>query len=44
MYHNKVCIVCCDGGTVYKQKLVDAKLKTGKRCQKNRDDWDRLIL
>ena len=32
-----------DGGTVYKQILIHAKLKTGKRGQKNRADWEKSI-
>ena len=34
LYHNEVCILCCVSGTVYKQKWVDAKLKTGKDVKK----------
>jgi phosphoribosylanthranilate isomerase len=30
-----------DGGTVYKQILIDAKLRTENRGQKNRFDWEK---
>jgi len=29
-----------DGGTVYKQTIRNAKLKTGKRWSRNRADWE----
>ena len=32
-----------DGGTVYKQILINAKLQTGQRGQKNRADWEKFI-
>ena len=32
-----------DGGIVYKQILINAKLQIGKRGQKNRVDWEKSI-
>jgi hypothetical protein len=32
-----------DGGTVYKQVLINAELRTGKIGQKNRADWEKSI-
>ena len=32
-----------DCGTVYRQILTDEKLKTGKKCQKNRAGWKKSI-
>ena len=32
-----------DGESVYKQLLINAKLKTGKRGQKNRAEWEKSI-
>jgi hypothetical protein len=31
------------GGTVYKQLLINGKLRVGKRDKKNRADWEKSI-